>query len=442
MRVSKIEISNILGIQELEIEPGAVTVLRGQNATGKTSVLEALKSVVKGGHDSTLLRQGAAEGEIVLVMDSGMRIRKRITESRSSVSAHHPAYGPLKQTQTWLKKATDALSVNPVAFLTDPKRADRLLEAIPMPPDLDSLSGMLAGVGLDLPPEVQNATHALPAIASVRKVVYQERTGVNRVAKDAAGSVRQLRDSLPGNPPPEPGDLERLAREVERARNAQAEQLHRIDLSQQARVHRIDETAASERESINAEAARRLASVNDRASADRTRAVEEADAKREEVRSRNGPLIEAASNELAAAQERAEQAKSYDNTRAIIEDQKGKATDARRQSEVLTDLIRTLDGIRDHKAADLPVAGLEIRDGEIYLDGIPFPRLNRAKQVQLAVEVAKLRIGEIPLVCLDGVENLDSERFELLTQAFSDSGLQAIIATVSDDVELQVEEAA
>jgi len=66
MRVSKPEIKNLLGIEQLEIAPGSVTVISGKNASGKTSVLESIKAALGGGHDGTLLRKGAKEGEIFL----------------------------------------------------------------------------------------------------------------------------------------------------------------------------------------------------------------------------------------------------------------------------------------------------------------------------------------------------------------------------------------
>ena len=62
MKIASIHIENVLGIEELDINPGAVTRITGANATGKSSTIEAIKSAVKGGHDATLIRQGAEHG--------------------------------------------------------------------------------------------------------------------------------------------------------------------------------------------------------------------------------------------------------------------------------------------------------------------------------------------------------------------------------------------
>ncbi|CAH1654942.1 Exonuclease SbcC [Hyphomicrobiales bacterium] len=59
MKIHHIRISNILGVDQLEFEAGQFNEISGQNGTGKTSVLEAIKSVTQTGHDATLLRKGA-----------------------------------------------------------------------------------------------------------------------------------------------------------------------------------------------------------------------------------------------------------------------------------------------------------------------------------------------------------------------------------------------
>ena len=87
-KIAKIRINNILGIDELEFDAGQFNQISGPNGTGKTSVLEAIKATLRGGHDATLLRTGAEKGETVLVLDDGTEIAKRVTPaSRAAVAA-------------------------------------------------------------------------------------------------------------------------------------------------------------------------------------------------------------------------------------------------------------------------------------------------------------------------------------------------------------------
>lgn len=76
-------------------------------------------------------------------------------------------------------------------------------------------------------------------------------------------------------------------------------------------------------------------------------------------------------------------------------------------------------------------------DGQILVNKIPFDRLNTAQQIQIAIEVAKLRAGELNIVCLDGLERFDSDTYNEFKEQIIKSGLQAIITKVSDE-ELKV----
>ena len=46
MKVAKINIKSILGIDEMEIKPGKITLVEGRNGAGKTSILEAIKAAL------------------------------------------------------------------------------------------------------------------------------------------------------------------------------------------------------------------------------------------------------------------------------------------------------------------------------------------------------------------------------------------------------------
>ncbi|HLL52630.1 MAG TPA: ATP-binding protein [Myxococcaceae bacterium] len=47
LNVSLVRIHDVLGIADLEIAPGALTVIEGGNGKGKTSVLEAIRAVAQ-----------------------------------------------------------------------------------------------------------------------------------------------------------------------------------------------------------------------------------------------------------------------------------------------------------------------------------------------------------------------------------------------------------
>ena len=119
----------------------------------------------------------------------------------------------------------------------------------------------------------------------------------------------------------------------------------------------------------------------------------------------------------------------------------GKLEEAREQektSKELTKAIENLDKLKSDLLSDLPVEGLEVRDGDIFVDGIPFDRVNESARISLALEIARIRSGELGLVLCDGLECLDSKTFEAFRKKALKTGLQFIVTRVSDEERLTI----
>jgi recombinational DNA repair ATPase RecF len=93
VKVIGITIDNVLGIEHFEFRPGAVSILAGRNGVGKTSVLEAIRSALRGGHDPSLLRRGAEKGSVLLRLEDGTQITKTIGREASPLKVSLPGAG-------------------------------------------------------------------------------------------------------------------------------------------------------------------------------------------------------------------------------------------------------------------------------------------------------------------------------------------------------------
>lgn len=433
MKINHIRISNILGIDQLEFSPDGFTEITGPNGAGKTSVLEAIKSVISGGHDATLLRQGADKGEVVLVLDDGTEITKRYTEKSSPVTVKQDGKKVARPTDA-IKALTDLLAVNPVEFLRARKqdRVKVLLEAMPIEADAAELTE-LSGISV----HTQPGEHGLAVIDAVRKQVYDDRTGTNRAVKEKDNTINQLRLAMPDVPKgldttdenglnakldeatqAKDAELERVATKLEGLRDESRGRVDAIRAEAQAKIDKIKEEAAAaaqaEQEAM-AETDRKAATQRERTLA---RFNETVAPIRETLNT-----IKANRSAAAKREQAAETVKQLEEELAELE------SDAARQTQALTDI----DAYKEKLLSDLPIPGIEIKSGEIYRDGILFDRLNTAQQVDIAVEIAKLRAGTLGVCCVDGLELLDPEAFEEFRRRAEESNLQLFVSRVSGE---------
>lgn len=412
MNVSRLKLSNILGIEELDLNMGKYTEISGKNGSGKTSILEGLKSVLKGGNDATLLRNGETKGEIVIILDDGTQIFKTITQKTNKVEIYDKNGAKFAKPQSVISELADLLSVNPITFLTSAKkdRTKALLEVLPLELPMGKLNDAMRNSNLILP-NIEG--HPLEVIQEFRDTVYSERTGVNRLLKEKEGTLSQLQESLVEVD----FDADALTARINEIEDKRIEMAAKREQFM-ARVTELKETeleaARINFENLKTEILNKFAS------------------KTADIVDNYNEKYEPLNEELIQLRTRLETAGGVKKTKELIKQYTAEKTELSDSSLSLSDIIEKLDAIKLGMLKNLPIQGLEVIDGEIYLDSIPFDRLNTAKQVQIAVEVAKLRAGELKLICVDGLEKLDSEAYATFKEESIKSGLQLLVTKVTD----------
>jgi hypothetical protein len=121
-----------------------------------------------------------------------------------------------------------------------------------------------------------------------------------------------------------------------------------------------------------------------------------------------------------------------DALRKHLADQQAQLADRSNEADALDQALTALNELRIAKLKALPVDGLEIHDGEVYRDGIEFAHLNSARQFVTAVELGCIAAGELPLIIADEREHLDQQQREEFDRALEGSGLQVIMAEVTE----------
>lgn len=446
-RVKGVRIRNIMGIEELEFEPGKVTRIQGENASGKSSVLEALKALVAGGHDATLLRAGEEEGEVVILIDpedgtgAEVEARKRVTAEKSDLSVRHSKLGTLGAPKRYIDGLLDATAFNPVAFLTASDRVERLLEAADSRVEEADLAAAIEGVPEDEVelPELAPLAElpALQAIEALASRIYSARTGVNRIVREKSTTAEELRSSLPADgaaPEQVSGQLRSAEAQLEKEREEEREKIEEARELTRQKIKEAQENSAS----VVAELQTLIEEEEARARDAVQKLKDEREAAVEQIRSGYSEEIDRWVSEVGTLRERLRAVEDAERSRALIEKAEEEAERRAAESEALTAALERLEALKLEALDSLPIEGATIEGGELFVDGVAFDRLNSARKVEEVMKIAEARAGELGLMIVDDLELLDAEHFEAMVEAIEASPLQAIVTRVTDGTPLTI----
>jgi hypothetical protein len=470
MKILHAQIRNVLGIKELEMTPGSVTVIKGKNGRGKSSAMKSIQSAIGGRASLAELKNIHADGkpEVVLHLEdddeNGTEYIIKKTSSKTSVKKQvrdSAAFEDVKPPQRFLDTLFDGKLCNPMMFLKadDKERVNLMLDAIDLPFDMDALIGAMKLDPDDVPPVGENV-HPLAAIAFIRDAVFQKRKGVNRDEKQKRASSDQLLREVPRKIDAVEG-LEKKEAELEKMVVARAELLEKANSEHEKQrseargaASTMDSKERSEfelfAERVKREADEKIALAQSemQSKIDKRAAETQAElAKLEETYQstvesveKSSADIDMAREEVGVLRERGEQLEKYKTLKEQARIFESDADDLKGLSERLSDALNAIDEYKANMCSDLPIPGLEINGKEVFVNGVPWDQLNTAQQIEIAVKIAVLRSRgqKLKIVMVDGAEALDQESFELLREHLEKEGVQAFVGMV-DNCDLKVE---
>jgi len=462
MRVKRISIKNFIGIEELNLEPGKITVISGKKGQGKTSILEALeKTFTNNDRRPRVIREGADQAILLVETDNGLTIRRSITEKGTNLTVTKDGFkapSPQKMLQSFIGQ----FSFNPVDFISKDEKTQTniLLSAVPLEVTPEDIKEWTGG---ELPP-VDTRQHGLKVCKDLYDTYYEARREANADVKALTGEVNAIK--LPENFYPEPYRGVSLREKYDALRQAQ-ENNRTIENAQKTL-----ELAANERKDID-----------NREVIAKEKAKNEVDSKRANIEKQIATLMEQLkqvhrdyedkvsaidsrkADLLKAVEKREQEAREILETWKVIdlahlekevqefeenqklvrdfdlrEDAKRRLDEAKVKAERLDRVVKALAGKPQEiiaKAA-LPIQGLGIdSSGNVTINGRPVKSLSTGEQIEIALEIAKATCGELKLICLDGIEALDPESRQELFNRIQEDDYQYFV-TVADAGEMKV----
>lgn len=395
LTIVKLTAENVKRLRAVEIKPdGALVVLGGRNAQGKTSILDAITWALGGKPDvAEPVRRG--EGTAEIVCDLGdLIVRRRFTagggttlEVTSREGLRYPS------PQGILDDLVGRLTFDPLEFARmKPKEQRDTLQAL---------------VGIDTAADEAKA-----------KAVYDERTAVNREIK-AAQARLQTMPLIAGIPEAllSAGDI---AAEMQRAqetnsRNAAARRERdaikvRCDQARDRCTRLRDElalaTTALEQATADLEQSLAIgAEMQDVDLAPFTKRLAEVDATNTKVRNN---------------QQRREIAADLERKQA--------------QAEALTGTLEQMAAAQAEAvaAAPMPIAGLGFGEVGVTLNGLPLEQGSGAEQLRVSVAIGLAMNPRLRVLLIRDASLLDSDSLRLVGELAAAAGAQVWMEMVAD----------
>lgn len=447
MQIVRLQIKNFLGISDVDIKPGQVTQVVGGNNQGKTTVIRALEFAIKGSTDGSVVKFGEESAEVVVELSDATTIRRRITGSgKQSVSVTKDGF-KAPSPQAMLDSLFDHAAFNPLELLDPKRRTDAILSSIDLRLDAASLAAE-SGIPVDQLPPLDYTQHGLRVLDQAHRYYYQRRAEANRDAAEKRKRWETYLADLPKDGAAPVGTREQLGETIAATERTIAAVEEKV-----AQIRRTHEDARRAQEKVNrysaalgdldgeiARAEAALSTLRARR-VDGQKFVDDAKADvplvlegdrthldmiaqlRVEVETHRGTLKDHDRLDAVAQQ------------RAMVASMEEEFTRAQATADLLTDKVNELAGpvkARVMERAEMPVDGLEYRDGTFVVGGVPVDNLSSSAAIRLAVGVARKLARKTKLICIDGAEALDDSTYADFRQAVEGDGYTYFITRVGE----------
>lgn len=409
LHVVALQVENVKRIQAVAIRPeGSVVVIGGQNAQGKTSLLDSLEMALGGGKTipAEPVRRGARKARIVADLGE-LVVERTFTPKGTALEVRNAAGVPQRSPQALLDKLCSKVAFDPLSFAREePRKQDAILKEV---------------LGLDF-----------SELDQKRAQLYEQRRDTKRDAKQIEARVDAM--VLHIGVPDEEVSVAELLAELER-RNGSAAEKDRLERRASAaerdvlvnelairasrtRVEQLEEELRKAREEL----------------ADHERDLEVNRARYQECQAEaevfTFPDPEEVRTQLAAAEETNRKVRENRQHKQLERELREKE----RQVESLTSAIEAIDAQKAEQlaAAQFPVPGLGFDETGPTLNGIPLEQASQAERLRVSVAIGAALNPRVKVMLVRDGSLLDEESMRLLAELAEETGSQLWVERVGD----------
>lgn len=402
IKINQLEIENVKRIKAVKIEPKetGLTIIGGNNNQGKTSVLDAIAWALGG--EKYKPSQAVREGSVVppnlhLVMSNGLVVERKGKNSTLKVTDPNGK----KAGQQLLNEFIEQLALDLPKFMnaSGKEKADVLLQIIGVGPQLIEFD-------------------------QKEKELYQERLYVGRTADQKAKFAKEMTyyDDVPKELI-SPSELIKQQQEI-LARNGENERKRSAAVALNAERNRLAEKVNALKEELERYQAQLIKVDHDMNIAYKTA---------EELHDESTAELEAS---IANIDEINRKIRANLDKEKAEDDARGYLANYEKLTEQIEDIRQKRTALLD--AAELPLTGLSVKDGELIYNGQKWDNMSGSDQLKVSTAIVRKLNPNCGFVLLDKLEQMDMQTLEAFGQWLEGEGLQAIATRVSTGDECSI----
>lgn len=475
MKITKIQIKNLFGIKQIELD-GRDVELTGKKGSGKTSVIDAIRYALTNASDRDyVVRNGATEGEIVIETDTGLVIDRKKRTDKVDYKSVKEFGREVDKPQSFLNDIFTPMQLDPVAFcrMSRQEQNRTILDLIEFDWDMSTIEGWFG----EIPKQIdysQNILQILADIQAEKGVYFQTRQDINRDIRNKNAMINDVARDIPQGYDAakwESFDLGATYKEIERIKRDNAiidrakafkqnyaNQCRAIEADKQIEIAAAERTIATQRndltgliERLKAEIAAaqdKIAGLDDilkdkvalaeSSAAEKLAKLVGAAQEADKYADRKPDDTSELEAEVANAERMKKHLNEYRRMRAYqveVEALKAESDEYTRKIELARELPAKI-----LETATLPIEGMTVENGVPLIHGLPVSNLSDGEKIALTVEITIARQGALKMILLNNAEALDDQSRAELYKKCKDNGVTIIAARTTNDNELEVVE--
>ncbi len=405
-KIVNLKSENVKRIEAVEINPdGSLVVIGGNNAQGKSSVLDSIFYALAGGKaiPAKALRDGEDIGQITVELDSGLKVTRKLSKNGKTTLKVENAEGAVyKSPQTILDKMCGQIGFDPLKFtmLSEKEQATTLRELL----------------GIDFT-ELDNE----------REEVFNERTNINREIKSLQARYGAI-ESFPDLPETELSVVALVdKREEMRASIQYKDNLMKL-------VDRLEQEGFTLEDTI--------AKLEDKLLGLRTE-LETINEQRVQAKINYNNAIVPSEDELNEINDQIDNAE--DTNRKIRSNQMAyelfsSIVDQKNTADVLTNRLSAIESEKKQalEAADFPIQGLSFDENGVIYQGIPLSQASSAEKLKVSVSIGIAMNPELKVILIRDGSLLDDSSMEIISEMAKQHDMQIWIERVGHGSECSV----